>query len=352
MRRRSAQIAAAVALLASACASPAGTPNPPAATDAPPVGTTSPVARQRLVVYSGRSETLVGPVLEQFQQASGMEVAVRWGSTPELAATLLEEGPRTPANVFYAQDPGGLGAVIDMLSPLPQDILDEVDSRFRDPESRWVGISGRARVVVYNTDRLTPADLPQGIEGFTDPVWAGRIGWAPGNASFQTMVTAMRVVWGEERTRAWLEGILANAPHPYESNSAIVAAVGSGEIDVGFVNHYYLHRFLQEEGESFPARNHFYTNAGPESLIMVSGAGVLAASDNQQAAFQFLRFLLSPVAQQYFASQTFEYPVVEGVVTSRELPPLEQLSGTTVELSDLADLRGTVSLLQEVGALP
>lgn len=309
-------------------------------------------ASQRLTIYSGRSESLVGPIIQQFQEATGITVQVRWGKTAEVAATLLEEGANSPADVFFAQDPGGLGAVADMLAPLPEDILNRVDPRFRDPRGRWVGISGRARVIVYNTQRVRPEELPDDLWGFTDPRWKGRIGWAPTNASFQTMVTAMRVAWGEEKTRQWLAGILANDPVVYEKNTPIVAAAGAGEIDVGFVNHYYLYRFLQEEGESFPARNYFLPGGGPGSLVMVAGAGVLASSRNQEAAHKFLRFMLSPVAQQYFATQTFEYPLVEGVRTHRELRPLSELNAVQIDLADLADLHGTVQLLREVGALP
>lgn len=305
-----------------------------------------------LTIYSGRSESLVGPIIQQFQEASGVNVEVRWGGTAEMAATLLEEGENTSADVFYAQDPGGLGAVKDMLAPLPEDILDRVDPRFRDPAGRWVGISGRARVIVYNTQRLASEGLPADLWGFTDPRWKGHIGWAPTNASFQTMVTAMRVTWGEEKTRAWLAGILANEPKVYDKNTSIVAATAAGEVDVGFVNHYYLYRFLQEEGESFPARNYFLPGGGPGSLVMVSGAGVLNTSDNQEAAHKFLRFMLSPVAQQYFASQTFEYPMVEGVQTHRELQPLSELNAIQIDLADLADLQGTIELLRDVGALP
>jgi len=231
-----------------------------------------------LVVYSGRSESLVEPLIEEFEQKTGIKVNVRWGKTAELAATLLEEGAHTPADVFFAQDPGGLGAVSTMLTSLPDDILNRVDARFRDPKGDWVGVSGRARVVVYYTQRLAPDDLPQDLWGFTDPKWKGRIGWAPTNASFQTMLTAMRVVWGEDKAQQWLEGILANEPSVYPKNTPIVAAVGAGEVDVGFVNHYYLYRFLKEEGEDFPARNYFLPGGGPGSLVMVAGAGVLQAS--------------------------------------------------------------------------
>lgn len=311
-------------------------------------------ATNSLVIYSGRSESLVGPIIEQFSQATGVEVEVRYGSTAELAATLLEEGDNSPADVFFAQDPGGLGAVAEagLLTELPEGLLNQVDSRFRSPEGLWVGISGRARVLVYNTDRLSPEDLPTDLSGFSDPKWKGRIGWPPTNASFQTMVTAMRQVWGEGATRQWLEDILANEPVAYEKNTPTVAAVAAGEVDVGFVNHYYLYRFLAEEGEDFPARNYFLPSGGPGSLVMVAGAGQLASSPNTENTLKFIEFLLSPVAQQYFASQTYEYPLVAGVTTHRELPPLEQLNTIDLPLGNLADLQGTVELLQEVGILP
>lgn len=305
-----------------------------------------------ITVYSGRSEELVGPIIQRFTEETGIQVEVRWGGTSELAATLLEEGTSSPADVFFAQDPGGLGVVADMMAPLPEDILERVDPRFRDPEGRWTGISGRARVVVYNTERLQPEDLPEDLSGFTDPEWEGRIGWAPTNASFQTMVTGMRVMWGEDQAREWLEGILLNEPVVYPNNSAIVAAVGAGEIDVGFVNHYYLYRYLAEEGEDFPARNYYLPSGGPGSLVMVAGAAVLSSSQEQEAAQEFIRFLLSQEAQQYFADQTYEYPLVEGVETHPELTPLDELTFPEVELADLADLDGTARLLSEVGALP
>ncbi len=350
------EIGLALLLTVTACAVPVVTPPAPSGQQLATIeaGATPavPAIPQKLVLYSGRSENLVGPLIAQFQEATGIQVEARWGSTAELAATLLEEGERSPADVFFAQDPGGLGAVAAMMAVLPDDILNRVDPRFRDPQGRWVGLSGRARVIVYNTERVNPSELPADIWDFTDPKWKGRIGWAPANASFQTMVTAMRVVWGEEKARQWLEGILANEPVAYDNNSAIVAAVGAGEVDVGFVNHYYLYRFLQEQGESFPARNYFLPGGGPGSLVMVAGAGVLETSANKEAAFKFLRFMLSPVAQQYFAAQTFEYPLVEGVNTPRDLPPLGELHAIQVNLADLADLEGTIRLLREVGALP
>jgi len=308
----------------------------------------------KLTVYSGRSESLVGPIIEQFEADTGIEVKIRYGDTAEMAATLLEEGQNSPADVFFAQDPGGLGAVAEegLLSQLPQEILELVDPRFADPEGEWVGVSGRARTVVYNTETLTPADLPDDLTGFTDPQWKGRIGLPPTNASFQTMVTALRNVWGEEQTRTWLEGIMANDPVFYEKNTPTVAAVGAGEVEVGFVNHYYLYRFLAEEGEEFAARNYFLPSGGPGSLVMVAGVGQLVSSENTENARIFIKYLLSETAQNYFATETYEYPLVPGVPPSVDLVPLADLNAIQIDLSDLSDIQSTIRLMQEVGMLP
>lgn len=309
-------------------------------------------AARTLTIYSGRSKELVAPVIDQFSKATGIPVSVKYAGTPQLAATLLEEGDKTPADIFFAQEPGGLGAVEHLLAPLPGSILGQVPVWAVSPEGRWVGLSGRARTVAYNTDRLAEPDLPDDIFDFIDPRWKGRIGWPPSNASFQTMVTAMRAVWGQEKTRRWLEGIQTNGPRVYPNNASIVAAAASGEIDVGFVNHYYLHRFLAEQGESFKARNYHPRAGGPGAIVMVAGAGILAKSQHREAAERFLDFMLSPVAQQYFAAQTFEYPLVEGVKTERVLVPLSALNHPDVSVKDLMDLDGTQILLRDTGILP
>jgi len=306
-----------------------------------------------LIVYSGRTEDLVGPLMEQFEERSGIDVRVRYGDTAELAATILEEGENSPADLFFAQDPGALGALAEegRLRPLPQGILDRVGERFRSPEGLWVGTSGRARVVAYNTEELDPSELPDSIYGFTDPEWEGRIGWAPTNGSFQAFVTALRVLEGEERARAWLEGIQANDPSVYPDNSSIVQAVGAGEVDVGFVNHYYVFRAIEEQGEGFPARNYFLKDGDPGALVLAAGAGVLDTAENPEAAREFIRYLLSEEAQQYFADETFEYPLIEGVEPAEGLPPLSEIESPRIDLSDLSDLEGTLELLQETGVL-
>lgn len=307
-----------------------------------------------ITVYAGRSQELIGPILERFEAQSGIEVHVKYAKSSELAATLFEEGDRSPADVYIAQDAGALGAVeaAGLFATLDGDILGRVSEAFRSPSGAWVGLSGRARTVVYNTANVDPADLPDSILDFTDPQWKGRIGWAPSNASFQAFVTALRLVHGEDAAREWLLGIKANDVVEYPKNTPIVAAVGAGEIDVGFVNHYYLHRFLAEQGEGFGARNYYTAPGDIGTLINVAGAGILASSDSKDAAAELLRFLLSDEAQRYFTEETFEYPLVASVEANADLRSIAELQPVALDLGRLEDLEATVRLLRETGVLP
>ncbi len=306
-----------------------------------------------LIIYSGRSEELVGPLIERFETTTGLSVGVRYGETAGMAATILEEGQNSPADVFFAQDAGALGALAAQgrLIELPEDVLNRVEPRFRSPQGVWVGISGRARVVAYNKASVTPADLPGSIFGFTEPQWQGRIGWAPTNGSFQAFVTALRIMEGEDRAREWLEGILANDPVVYPNNSVALEGVASGEVDIAFINHYYLFRALEEQGEGYGADIYFLPGGDPGSLINVAGVGVVDTSDNPEAALEFVRFLLSEEAQRYFSETTYEYPLIDGVEANPRLHALSEIQAPDIDLSTLSDLEGTLRLLQDVGAL-
>jgi iron(III) transport system substrate-binding protein len=307
-----------------------------------------------LTVYSGREQTLVQPLLERFAEESGVSIRVRYGDTAEMASTILEEGEASPADVFFAQDAGALGALDDagMLTVLPESTLGSVPERFRAPDGAWVGVSGRARVVAYSTERVDEADLPDSILGFTDPEWSGRIGWAPTNGSFQAFITALRLIEGEDVARSWLDGIIANDPVEYSSNLTAIDGIADGEVDVAFVNHYYLYVMRDEEGPDYPVANAYIGGGDPGALVNVAGLGILASSDHREDAERFVEFLLSVEAQSYFAEETHEYPLVGGVPTPEDLVPLAELDAPAIDLGDLDDLQGTLRLLQDVGALP
>ncbi|MBD0338352.1 MAG: iron ABC transporter substrate-binding protein [Thermoleophilia bacterium] len=303
-----------------------------------------------LTVYSGREEEIVEPLLQRFEEETGIDVEVRYGDSAELAATIAEEGGNSPADVFFAQDPGSLGAVEQegLLAELPRAVLDRVEPRFRDPDGRWIGTSGRVRVVAYNTDTLSEDELPDSILGFTDPRWRGKIGFPPTNASFQAFVTAMRLTLGDDETRAWLEGIEANEPKLYDKNLPTVEAVGSGEVEVGFVNHYYL--FLAKaENPDLPVANHYLGGGDPGALVSVAGVGIL---EDGEPARRFVEFLLSDEGQRFYAEEAeeAEYPLVAGIAPKERLPPLDSLHGPELELDALGpELERTLELLNEVG---
>ncbi|MGH3011414.1 MAG: iron ABC transporter substrate-binding protein [Gaiellaceae bacterium] len=306
-----------------------------------------------LVVYSGREEELVAPLFELFEQETGIDAEIRYGDSAELAATIAEEGTGSPADVFFAQDPGALGAVETegLLAELSADLLDRVEPRFRDPDGHWIGTSGRARVLAYNTESVSDDELPGSVADLTDPEWEGRLGIAPTNGSFQAFVTAMRLTEGEEATQAWLEGIQANDPKLYESNTAIVEAAATGEIDVGLVNHYYLY-VVREEQPDAPVENHFFPGDDPGALVSVAGAAILSDADNHEEAERFLDFLLSEEGQAFYAEAAAEaeYPLIEGIEPRQGLPPLEDLQGPEIELDLLGpELEATLELLNQVG---
>ena len=308
-----------------------------------------------LTVYSGRSQTLVHPLLLAFGEQTGIDIRVKYAGSASTAATLLEEGDNTPADVVFMQDPGSLGILADggILSPIPQDTLDKVDPRFRSPAGLWIGTSGRARTIIYNTEAINPeTDLPPSILDFTEPEWKGRVGWAPRNGSFQAFVTALRLTLGEDAARDWLIGMRDNDAVDYPNNVTTVTAAAAGEVDVGFVNHYYLERFLEEHGEGFGARNHYIGNGDPGALVLVAGAGILDTSQNKDIAVEFVDFLLEAPAQTYFAQEIKEYPVSAGVEPEGDLPPMESLDPPDVDLGNLSDLEGTLELLRETDVLP
>ncbi|MEZ5123091.1 MAG: iron ABC transporter substrate-binding protein [Solirubrobacterales bacterium] len=302
-----------------------------------------------LTVYSGRNETLVGPLFEEFEDETGLDVDVRYGDSAELAATIAEEGANSPADAFFAQDAGSLGAIEDQLAKLPTATLDRVPEQYRDPQGRWVGTSARARVVAYSTERLSEDDLPDTVFDYTGDAWRGRLGLPPTNASFQAFVSVMRLQAGDERARQWLADVKGLDAKLYENNIQTIEAIDRGEIDAGFVNHYYLEE-LKRENPDLKVANHFLADGDPGTFVNAAGVGVLKTAKNADAAQRFARFLVDRRAQEYFAQHTFEYPLAAGVEPVGELPPLEEVVGPDVALAALgAELEPTLRMLDEVG---
>ena len=315
------------------------------------VGLSAEAVAQTLTIYSGREEKLMSPLIKQAEKDLGIDIEVRYGDSTELAIALIEEGKNSRADVFYAQDAGALGALATskLTQTLPAQLLQKVDEQFRSPTGQWVGISGRARVIDYNTKLVKPSELPTTVMQLTEPKWKGLVGWAPTNGSFQSFVSAMRLLEGDQKTLEWLKAMKANGAKDYGKNTAIVEALGRGEIALGLVNNYYLYRFTKVN-PNFPVAHH-YTRGDAGALINVAGLTVLNTTDQKSDAEKFVAYMLSPKAQNYLTQEFYEYPLVQGILASQKQIPLNELIVPKMDLSKLSDLKGTLSLLQEAGLL-
>jgi iron(III) transport system substrate-binding protein len=336
-------VAAALLVIMAMAACSSDDPEPAAPSDSESSGT--------ITVYSGRDEEFVKGLFEDFTEATGVQTEVRYGDSAELAATILEEGENSPADVFFSQDAGSLGAVAEAgsLAPLDAGVLERVEDRFRSDEGTWVGTSGRGRVLVYNTELVSEGDLPGSIFDLTDPEWKGRIGLPPTNSSFQAHVAAMIEVHGEDETLAWLEGLMANEVAFYEDNGATTRAVASGEIEAGLVNHYYKYEVEAEDG-ALPIENHYFDSGDAGSFINAAGVGVLSTAENPAGAAAFVDYLTGEPGQTFVAEDSWEYPVVAGYEASVDVPPLDQFVGPDVDLSDLGPtLPLALDLLAQAG---
>jgi iron(III) transport system substrate-binding protein len=340
-RRLAAGLAAGLGMLAAGCGS--------GGSDA----SSSPTSAEALTLYNGRSEELIGPLLDQFTADTGIRVQTRSASSGELAAQLITEGDASPADVFLSQDAGALGALTGegLFAPLPAEVLDRVPAAYRAQDGTWTGLSGRVRVVVHNPEEVQ--DAPDTIDAVVSGEYDdGEIGYAPTNASWQSFVTGLRVLRGEDGAREWLEAFADQDPVPYEGNAQVRDAVDAGEIEIGLINHYYLYELIAEKGEeNVTARNQYMAPGDPGGLVNVAGAGVLASTDQRDAAVRLIDYLSSPKAQQYFADETWEYPLIDGVAAPAGLPALDQLQPPEIDLSELDSLQQTQALLADVGLL-
>jgi iron(III) transport system substrate-binding protein len=306
-----------------------------------------------LVVYSGRSETLIGPVLKKFQEKTGIQLDVRYNKTAALATQVLAEGKETPADVMLFQESGYLEVLskAKLLQQLDTKLLKQVSPHFQDQNGYWIGTSGRARVLVYNTNNVKKEELPKSLKDLTEHKWQGRMGWAPENASFQAHVSALQHLWNQNKTETWLKAVKAQNPVTYANNAAQVKAVASGEIAAAWVNHYYLHQLKQQDPSLTAANYHFQTPHDAGNILMIAGAAIHKESKNTEQAKQLLNYLVSEPTQTYFAQETFEYPTRTGIPAHKDVTPINQLNLAPVKQSWLADIGPTVSLLQKLGIL-
>ncbi|MXW25204.1 MAG: extracellular solute-binding protein [Dehalococcoidia bacterium] len=304
---------------------------------------------ETITVYSGRSQSLIGPLLERFAEDTGVDVQVRYGGSTDLALLLQEEGDRTPADVFISRSPGPIGFLAErgLLAELDDDVLGLAPS---SPSGYWVALTGRQRVLVYNKELFDPADLPTSIHELTDEKWLGRVAFAPTNGSFQDFFTLFRLSDGDDVALAWLKALHDGGAPVYPNNVSIVQAVARGEVELGLVNHYYNLR-IQVEDPSTPSENHRFRDGDPGGVTIATAIGATASGD-RAVAQRLIRFLTSKVAQEYFGKANFEYPLATGV----ELEGINAEPPGPIHLGEFdrlgTSLERTIELIREAGFEP
>jgi iron(III) transport system substrate-binding protein len=300
-----------------------------------------------ILLYTGRNEILMAPLLELFTKETGIKVSTRYGESAEMAATIIEEGENGKADIFLSQDAGALGALSKQASIviLPADLTEQVPAEYRATDGSWVGVSGRARILNYNPELVT--SLPTSVFDLADPGWKGRIAIAPTNASFQSFVTAMRVTDGDDATLAFLTALKENAV-VYEKNGQILDAVEAGEVAAGLINHYYWYEKAFELGsaEKMNSKLNWFSPGDAGNLVNVTGISLL--SENP-AALEFARWLLGDTAQNYFLENTSEYSLTTETPPDPSLPNLSEIGGPVIDLTDLSSLNETLELLAKAG---
>lgn len=314
----------------------------------------TPLTAEQITLYSGRGEPLVAPIIATFTEQTGIEVNVRYGGTAELAILLQEEGDRSPADLFWAQDVAALGTIKPMFAELPQATLDRVEAIHRDAGGRWIGTSGRARLVIYSPERVEADELPVTMAELTDERFRGRMALAPTNGSFIAHVTALREAAGDDFALEWLKGLAAIDPVIVRNNTAGHQAIADGEADIMLTNNYYLGRFLASDAD-FPVAQATFEAGDLGNLMMVAGIGVLESSENKEAATAFIDFLLGEVAQQYFTGNVYEFPVsgigivpVSGMGVSYSEA---NAAAPDFDLNRIVDMEGTLELIREAGLI-
>ncbi|HEU5002094.1 MAG TPA: extracellular solute-binding protein [Actinomycetota bacterium] len=307
-----------------------------------------------LTLYSGQHAQTVQALVDKFTAQTGQAVHVRTDDEGILANQILQEGSRSPADLYFAENSPPLEALQakGLLAPVDPPTLAAVSSTDDSPQGDWVGVSARAGALVYNTARLTPGQLPGSVLDLANPAWKGKVGLAPSETDFQPIVAAVVKVDGQAAATSWLDGLKANATR-YEDNESLVAAVNRGDVQVGIVNTYYWYRLRDEQGASaMHSALAFFKPGDPGNLVDISGAAVLASSTHQAAAQRFLAFLVSAPAQEIIAtSESYEYPIAAGVTTTKVATPLSGLAPPPLSVADLGDGSGALALLQQVGLL-
>jgi iron(III) transport system substrate-binding protein len=307
-----------------------------------------------LTLYSAQHEPMTEGLVKGFEEENGARVQVRYGEDEGLASQIEQEGDATPADVVLTENtpPLELLAEKELLAKVDSSTLDEVPSQYNSPTGHWVGVAARETVMVYNPDLIETGELPASILDLAKPEWKDKLAIAPSEPDFVPIVSAIEKLDGEAAAKSWLEGFADNAKH-YNDNEGIIAAVDSGQIAAGIINHYYWYEAVAEEGkDKVPSKLHYFGNEDPGALVNISGAGALESSGDPGLAQEFLAYLVSEEGQTAMTeSGDWEYPLNGAVPPPPGLKPFDGLEPPKVGPADLGDGSRPVELMEQVGLL-
>lgn len=306
-----------------------------------------------VTLYNAQHEDLMKLMVAEFTKETGIKVDVRNGDDLEMANQIVQEGDASPADVFATENSPGMTLVDSErgFATLDAATLAQVPKQYTASNGHWTGFAARATVFVYNTTKLKKSELPASIMDLTDAKWKGRFGYSPNGPDFQAIVSAVLALKGEAATKAWLKGLKTNAK-PFDGNSTVMKAVSDGKVDAGIIYHYYWYQDQAEAGQnSKDTELHFFGKQDPGAFTSVSGAGVLASSDNQANAKKFVKFLSSPSGQMVLADSTaLEYTLNPSVPSNPAIKPLAEVDAPDVDVTKLNSAR-VLELMQEAGIL-
>ncbi len=306
-----------------------------------------------LTLYNAQHEELLQEIVPGFTKATGIKVKMRNGDDFELANQLVQEGSASPADVFLTENSPAMTLVDSkgLFAKVDDATLGQVPPQFSPADGRWTGFAARSTVLVYNTDKVTEAELPSSILELADPKWKGRISFSPSGADFQAIVSAVVELEGKAAAETWLEGLKANGT-VYQGNNVVLKSVNDGQVDAGIIYHYYWYRDQEESGASSDnTALHYFGDQDPGAFLSISGAGVLKSSDHPKEAQEFVRYLSGVKGQTALAeSYALEYPLNPDVPANPAIKPLAELEPPEVEPSGLNG-PVVIELMQQAGLL-
>lgn len=308
-----------------------------------------------LTIYNGQHRSATQALVDGFTAKTGIEVDIRDGKSNELAHQIVEEGKKSPADIIYTEESSPLVMLANknLLANIDAKTLENIPAAYRDQANKWTGVLGRSRVVIYNPDMISPADLPKSVKDLTDDSWKGKFAYVPTSGAFQMQLSAMIKLDGRESAKNWLEGLKKNGKI-YRKNSVVLDAVDRGDIAFGLINNYYWDRQAKEKGkENLKSRLYFFGTHDLGDMLTIASMGILDSSANKEDAQKFIAYTVSPEGQQILTDVSAQYPLNQNVVSHPDLKPFSELTPPegTFDLGEYSDGKAAVELLQETGLL-